>query len=80
MTSTTNPMLTLVLIPCMSCGSTAATIQTDRKILGKRDGACCSPSLPLEKVCWFCGNPAPDPYSSCERVYCSQRCAADYAE
>jgi hypothetical protein len=81
MTSTINPMLTLVLIPCVSCGSTAAEVQTDRRILGDEDGLCCiGPSSPPEVVCWFCSSPAPDPYRSCGRVYCSSTCAADYAE
>jgi hypothetical protein len=80
MTTTTNPMLTMVLIPCVECGSTAATVQTDRKILGKRDGACCSPSLPLEKVCWFCGVGTTDPFRLGRHWFCCQACAADFAE
>jgi hypothetical protein len=45
MTTTINPMLTLVAVPCVLCGSTAETVRRDRELLDLGDSAvCCSPS------------------------------------
>ena len=41
-----NPMLTLVTVPCVRCGSTAETVARDRELLGKTDGECCEVDNP----------------------------------
>lgn len=71
-----NPMLTLVAIPCLRCGSTAETVNLDREVLGKPRAVCCSESL----VCWFCGADALDPFWLGKRPFCCYGCAVEYAE
>lgn len=69
-----NPMLTLVAVPCLRCGSTADTIKRDRVILRKPAAVCC------QTVCWFCGTDAPDPFWLGKRPFCCRVCAAEWAE
>jgi hypothetical protein len=74
-----NPMLTLVAVPCMRCGSTAETVMRDREVLGTADGVCCTPSAPSVE-CWFCGSEAPRPFWLGKRPFCGRSCAAGWAE
>ena len=68
------PMLTLVSVPCVPCGSPAETVQLDRAILDKRAAVCC------QTVCWFCGSDAPEPYWLGTRPFCCRACAEGWAE
>ena len=70
----TNPMLTLVTVPCLRCGSTAGTVKRDRTVLGKPTAVCCV------TACWFCGTDAPEPYWLGKRPFCCKACAEDWAE
>ncbi len=70
-----NPMLTLVAVPCLRCGSTVETVKRDRAILGKPAAVCC----PI--VCWYCGAEISVPYVGVgRRVFCCRACAGDWAE
>lgn len=71
-----NPMLTLVAVPCLRCGSTAETVKRDRQTLEDGGAVCCAP--PLE--CWFCGADARQPYCVGYRAFCCRACAGDWAE
>ncbi len=69
-----NPMLlTLVAVPCESCGSTADTVKRDRKLLANAAAVCC------RTACWFCGTEAPEPYWLGKRPFCCKACAGDWA-
>lgn len=70
----TNPMLTLVAVPCLRCGSTVDTVKRDRAIIGTAGAVCC------QTVCWFCGSDAPVPYWVGKRPFCCRACAGDWAE
>jgi hypothetical protein len=38
------------------------------------------PYLETPDLCWYCGDPAPDPVVFCGRTFCSRECAKDYGE
>ena len=80
MTTTTNPMLTAVLIPCVRCGATAETVHADRRLLGNKDRTCCGPASQGETVCWFCGDITAQPYRLGRHLFCCRPCAAEYAQ
>jgi hypothetical protein len=91
MTAALNPILTLVAVPCLRCGSTAGTVARDRELLGKTDGVCCAPSAarsappsaaaPARSLeCWFCGADAPEPFWAGKRAFCCRGCAGEWAE
>ena len=74
-----NPMLTMVAVPCVRCGSTAETVLRDREL--QPDAVCCEsentkPAVP----CYYCGTLTHSPFGRGKRLFCSLACWGDYAE
>ena len=70
----TNPMLTLVAVPCEQCGCTVETVQRDRVQLQQPAAVCC------DVACWLCGSVTVEPFWLGRRPFCCRACAGEWAE